>query len=434
MIPFRTLPFLPATLLTVALFAPSAAAQDGAGSLEALGRQNAELSRRVDALAEELERLQFGEVPVADENLPRGLGLAPGASGVFRVDEGLSVAGYGEAVFDQNSNGTDKADFLRAILYVGYKFDEHWVFNSEIEFEHASTGKSGSASIEFATLDHLRSPGFNLRTGLMLMPMGIVNEIHEPVTFSGAHRPETERRILPSTWRENGVGVFGEVGPFDYRAYLVNGLDASGFSAGGLRGGRQKGSKALAEHWAFVGRLDYAMNAVLPGLTFGGSVYAGKSGQNQVDMDTGMDIPDTFVSIYELHAQYHGHGLKLRGLFAQAFVDDAGRLSTALGAGATDSVAKEMLGGYVEIGYDVLPLVWESEMSLEPFFRYEHLDTQHVIASGFSKDAARDYDLFVVGLSFKPIPQVVIKMDYRDFRAETGSIADEFQASIGFVF
>ena len=93
-----------------------------------------------------------------------------------------------------------------------------------------------------------------------------------------------------------------------------------------------------------------------------------------------------------------------------------------------------MLGGYAEIGYDVLPLVFESEMSLEPFFRYEHLDTQHAVASGFTKDLVRDYDLLVVGLSFKPIPQVVIKMDYRDFRAKRGSIADEFQASIGFVF
>ena len=64
----------------------------------------------------------------------------------------------------------------------------------------------------------------------------------------------TERRIIPTTWRENGVGVLGSVGPFAYRAYLLNGLDATGFSPEGLRGGRQKGSRALASDFGFAGR------------------------------------------------------------------------------------------------------------------------------------------------------------------------------------
>ena len=426
MIPFRTLPFLPATLLTVALFAPSATAQDGAVSLEVLSRQNAELSRRVDALAEELERLQFGEVPVADEDLPRGLGLAPGASGVFRVDEGLSVAGYGEAVFDQNSNGTDKADFLRAILYVGYKFDEHWVFNSEIEFEHASTGKSGSASIEFATLDHLRSPGFNLRTGLMLMPMGIVNEIHEPVTFSGAHRPETERRILPSTWRENGVGVFGEVGPFDYRAYLVNGLDASGFSAGGLRGGRQKGSKALAEDLAVVARIDYVET---PGLVLGGSLYVGDSGQEKFDGEVG-------TTIAEVHGIYEWKGFELRALYARAEVDDVAQLNAGLAEDGdfdplTDSVGERLEGGYVQLGYDVMRhLAPDSRASLTPFVRLETIDTQAQVPTGFGTDPSTDERITTIGIDYKPIDNIVFKLTFADY--DEGD--DRTSLSMGYVF
>jgi hypothetical protein len=126
--------------------------------------------------------------------------------------------------------------------------------------------------------------------------------------------------------------------------------------------------------------------------------------------------------------------LSLRGLWAQAFVDNAGQLSTALGLGTTSSVAKQMVGGYAEIGYDVLPLLVETNMSLRPFLRYEYLDTQHKVASGFRKDQSRDFNLFVYGLQYSPIPQVVVKLDYRDFRAKRGALKDEVQASIGFVF
>jgi hypothetical protein len=270
--------------------------------------------------------------------------------------------------------------------------------------------------------------------------MGFINEVHEPPFYFGAERPEVERRIIPSTWRENGFGIFGsfdlgEAGSLAYRAYGVNGFDATGFDSGGLRGGRQKGSKALAEHFAFVGRVDWDLGPILPGALLGGSVYAGNSGQNQTDDVTDRGIPDAFTTLYEVHAQYKAHGLSLRGLFTQAFVDEAGDLSRALGASPDGSVAKQMVGGYVEVGYDVMPfLLPDSEMSLEPFFRFEHVDTQQVIASGFIADENQDFDVYVAGLSYKPIPQVVVKFDYRKFDPQAGKIADQVQASIGFVF
>ena len=420
------------------------------------------LEEKIEVLAEELADLR-SEQAVPEEADPTWSfsGLGPAASKVYRWDRGLSIGGYGDVRFRhfvKNAEGSqDIFDAVRFVLYTGYKFNDWLVFNSEVEFEHGSTSGSGSVSVEFLTVDFLLADWFNIRAGLLLLPMGFLNEVHEPPFYFGAERPEVERRIIPSTWRENGAGIFGSfdlggAGDLHYRIYAVNGFDATGFSSSGLRGGRQKGSEALSDHFAFVGRLDYDMNTVVPGLTFGGSVYAGKSGQNQeitrcvafcseppgtleiVDVTASFSIPDSFVHIYELHAQYHAYGLKLRGLFAQAFVDDAGRLSRALGASSTGSVAKEMIGGYAEIGYDVLPLFWETAMSLEPFFRYEFLDTQHKVASGFSKNQARDLDILVMGLNFKPIPQVVVKLDYRDFRASTGSPKDEFQVSIGFVF
>ena len=137
--------------------------------------------------------------------------------------------GYDDTLDDGTDSGaTDQLDFLRAIVYFGYKWNDHWLFNSEIEFEHASTEDGGEASVEFAYLDYLWKPELNARAGLLLIPMGFVNELHEPTTFLGARRPDVERVIIPTTWRENGFGLFGEAGPVSYRTYVVNGFEADG--------------------------------------------------------------------------------------------------------------------------------------------------------------------------------------------------------------
>ncbi len=119
-------------------------AQEDESDLEArvteLERENEELQRRIDVIAEEQERLELGELvpPVGESQW----GLGPAASKVYGVESGISFGGYGEAHY-RFSTRSDEFDFLRAVLYVGYRFDEHWVFNSEIEFEHASTGEEG---------------------------------------------------------------------------------------------------------------------------------------------------------------------------------------------------------------------------------------------------------------------------------------------------
>jgi hypothetical protein len=182
------------------------------------------------------------------------LGFGPAASKVYKVRQGVSLGGYGEVLYenfasetqsDVPSGLTDQIDALRAIVYVGYKFSDKILFNSEVEFEHGSTEEGGSVSVEFAYLDYRLSPQVGVRAGLLLPPMGFLNEIHEPPAFLGALRPVTEQLIIPSTWRENGIGVFGGTESFNYRAYLINGLDATGFTAEeGLREGRQNGAEA----------------------------------------------------------------------------------------------------------------------------------------------------------------------------------------------
>ena len=295
----------------------------------------ARLRAQIEAITREIEELKLGREVVARADTG-GFGLGPAASKVYRVREGVSLGGYGEVLYEhfrrarqdsQLSGRANQLDALRLIAYLGYKFNDKMIFNSEIEFEHGSTGGTGEVSMEFAYVDYRLSPRVGLRGGLLLVPMGLINELHEPPTFLGTTRPLTEQAIVPSTWRESGLGVFGDLGDFAYRVYLVNGLDAvgggssaaSGFSAAGIRGGRQNGSRAVAEELAGVARVDYT--GVL-GLTVGGSVYLGNSGQNRtVTTAGGPSDLDARTVIWESHLAYQQRGLDLRGLFAMAAVD-----------------------------------------------------------------------------------------------------------------
>ena len=198
----------------LAVAAPAKALQDSQieERLMKVEDENAELKRRVQALTDDFEGFMLPDVvpSIGDHGI---YGLGPAASKIYQQEQGLSIGGYGEAIYSNEQGGTSTFDFLRGVLYFGYRFNEDWIFNSEIEFEHASTGENGEVSLEFAYLDRLLEEQYNLRMGLLLLPVGFLNELHEPTTFLSAQRPDTERLLLPSTWRENGAGLFGE--PFD---------------------------------------------------------------------------------------------------------------------------------------------------------------------------------------------------------------------------
>lgn len=396
-----------------------------------------ELERRIAALADELEALELGEARAEADQTERGMG--PAASKIYRTDRGLSIGGYGEVLYESfdssrddgtPSGATDEVDALRAIVYIGYKFNDRFLFNSEIEFEHAGArGGEGEAVMEFAYLDYLGSPGLNVRAGLLLIPMGLINELHEPTIFLSAQRPVVEQRVLPTTWRENGFGLYGDLGPLTYRTYLVNGFDAAGFSAGGLRGGRQKGGEAKAEDIAWVGRLDWS---VTPSLTLGASAYVGDSGQDLTTL--GGRSVDAGLSIVDVHADWRYRGLQARGLWAQADVDDVALLNEALELTGADSVGERLEGGYLELGYDLFSLWPRGEQSLVPFVRFETVDTQAEVPTGFTADPANDAEYTTIGLSWKPIPQVVFKVDHRNGENAAGTGLDQINLALGYVF
>ncbi|RMH03105.1 MAG: hypothetical protein D6702_07030 [Planctomycetota bacterium] len=386
-------------VLLTALLLPAAplAAQDPP--------DNAELARRIDLLAEELEGLRNGREAIAVQDR---YGLGPAAAKVYAVDAGPSLGGYGEALYQGYSgNGAaNRFDLYRLVLYVGYRFSEDWVFNSEIEFEHVD-----QAAVEMAYLDHLIDPAVNLRAGHLLVPMGWINETHEPTTFWSANRPQVERLILPTTWHENGVGIHGQAGGLEYRSYLMNGFDASTLGADlgttGFRKARQGGGQAKAENLAWTGRLDWTGT---PGLIAGASAWLGDADQT---VGAGPHFPTT---ILEVHAQYDWEALRLRGLWARGELDGA----TTLG-----NPSDRIEGWYLEAGWDLLA---GRERELVPFLRYSESD----LAVGSPVDRAATW--ITAGLAWKPLPQAVFKLDYQRQDPPGSAEVDVLEVAAGWAF
>ncbi len=387
----------------------------------------AELERRIDLLAEELELLRSGETAAeVTVDQARALGLAPSAAATYGIDSGVSIAGYGEMLYENYaSDKTSQFDFLRAILYAGYRFNDKFLFNSEIEVEHAK-----EIFVEFAYVDYLATENVGLRAGMLLIPMGLVNEFHEPTVFLGAERPVTEKSIIPSTWRENGGGAYGAFGNVAFRAYVVNGLNGSAFSSSGVRGGRQKGGKAKANDMAFTGRLDITPT---PGAFFGASFYAGGSGQGDIVVDERNYGVRT--SIFDLHAQAQVRGFDVRALFAQASLADTAMLNQVLGLEGDQGVGEKMRGGYLQFGYDLLSQAPAAGgVGLTPYVRYEKVDTQAALAAGFTRNPSRNNTYTTVGIELKPIPNIVLKVDHMWVGNAVDSGVNQYSFNVGYAF
>ncbi len=367
-----------------------------------------ELQRQIDILTREIEKLKA---------------VTPETSRPGDEDRGPHFGGYGEMLY-QNHQGSepDRADLLRAVLYTGYRFSDRVRFSSELEVEHASTESGGTVSMEFAQLDFLYKPWLNYRAGVMLIPMGLINEQHEPTTFLGAQRPLVETAIIPATWGEIGAGVFGEAGNVTYRAYLVTGLNAAHFGGEeGIREGRQAGGEALANDFAVVGRADWHP---FEGMLAGGSLYSGNSGQ--ISDFSGR------VTLGEVHGDAHLGGLSFRALYARGTIGDAARINEVNGLSGDDSVGKSLGGWYVTTGYDLAQLL--KKRSMTPYVRYEQLDTQRSVPQGFSRNPANARNVLTIGIAIHPVAQTVIKIEHQntDNKAHTGE--NQWNVAAGYIF
>ncbi|HEX7480810.1 MAG TPA: hypothetical protein VF331_23615 [Polyangiales bacterium] len=312
-------------------------------------------------------------------------------------------------------------DFHRFVLFVSHNFTDRLRFYSELELEHAvaSASDPGEIELEQAFVEYrVLDEQLGLRAGLLLVPMGIINQWHEPPMFHGVERPMVDTVIIPSTWREAGAGLFGELIPgLRYQLYLMTGLNAAGFSADqGLREGMGEAANARANGLAVSGRIEYEPAL---GVVAGLSGYYGLSGPNaQLHDATGarlaLGVPVEGVVV---DARARRFGFEARAELAYFHIAETARLRMATdGSGKSLGldIGSALAGGYVELAYDVLTAA-HLEQALLPFVRLERYDTMAGVAGrartpADEKAAATE---LVAGLTYRPVSQVAVKGDFR---------------------
>ena len=417
------------------------------------------LQKQVQALTEEVERLKEGPPP-SDE-----------AGGIFGTDflkgKGLTLGFYGETKFRVPERGNGTFDAHRYVLAPGYQIADWLVFNSELELEHGGVDESnnngrnrfdGELELEQFYVDILLHERFNIRSlGIDLVPVGRVNKQHEPTTFYSTERPELYREIIPSTWYEPSMGVFGKLTEvLDYQLMVSTGLEdaikTSGSAAtttrpagyagpgfdgkSGARNARPQARNTEENYPAFSGRLRYQGEQ---GLDTSGSFYVtkvegltGNSTMTLVDWEALYRVPQT--------------GLELRAEAAYWNISDPDHLVANNNTLTTDDVGDRMYGWYVEAAYHIWPESWKKgkgqHMDLVPFVRFSQIVAQSEMDSGTSEvdDGTQNKDFITAGLSYFLNPNFVIKADWRhnldsSTAAEGDSAAqDYFQFGTGIAF
>lgn len=359
--------------------------------------------------------------PVASALVPPLPPLQPvSVSGDFQksldAETRLPVAGYMDFHVNKNSGDAFRPDFHRFVLLFGHSFSDRVKFWSELEVEHALVEggeESGEVAVEQAFLDFLIKPKLNVRAGMMLMPVGIVNERHEPPSFNGVERPFVDTFIIPTTWRELGIGFTGDLGRgFRYRSYMTAALDASRFNAEfGISEGKTSGFDSSMRNPAVVGRLEYAG---VRRLTLGTSFYSGAAGFNTPGVNPR-------VTLANVDGRYNYGRFDFRGVFANTWVSNAGALNQLLRqqTGVNPNVASQMRGYYLEPAVHLLPRRFRQDFIA--FGRYELYNTQQQMPAGYLPLPQWNRSSWVTGLTYKPVPDVAIKFDY-DFNRNQSAV------------
>ncbi|RKE92187.1 porin [Ichthyenterobacterium magnum] len=320
------------------------------------------------------------------------------------INTGVTVGGYGEITYNQPEGDNGELDVQRLVLLFGYKFNDRVQFVTEVELEHVEEVFVEQAFIQYSLNDNV-----NLRGGLMLVPMGIVNEFHEPTTFNGVERPSIDGSIVPTTWREIGVGVSGKFNEASlrYQAYIFNGFQSVNGSKvlggkNGLRNGRQKGIKSTIDSPNLAAKLDYYG---VPGLRLGLSGYFGRT-QAEDDVEK-IDGTSVGISMVGLDARYAKKRFTARGQFIHASISDTEDYNTLNNA----DLGSALQGWYLETAYNLLPL--NKEQQLYAFARYEDFDTHASVDGGLMKNDSYNRNEWTFGLSYKIAPGAVVKADYQ---------------------
>ena len=395
-----------------------------------------------------------------------------------QAESRLHIGGYGEAAYTRNFfsdnvyryKGADseayknapshgRFDIPHATIWLGYDFGKGWSFGSEIEFEHGGTGtayeteydeggeleqeaeRGGEVALEQFWIQKSFSPALNLRLGHIVVPVGLLNAYHEPLNYFTVYRPEGEYNVLPSTWHQTGVSLWGRAGDWRYEAQFLAGLDAMYFNTEHWikRGAGSAFEYDMANKYGTALRVD---NFSIPGLRLGLSGYYGHSINNTNTTATGDKVRKLrgAVLIGSADFTYEDHGLVARGQVDYGTLSDAHRVSTLPDRGtapySSGDVGKAAVAVGIEAGWDlfsVLPTMRDGRQNFFLFGRYEYYNS-YLPASG--TENYHEYTAkhrIAVGINYRPVPQVVLKAEY-SHRFLKAAYADEPSISLGIAY
>lgn len=417
------------------------AATDKVAAIDAKVEATADMVEQVAAGAPADDALTTTNVPQAEDAVGSAAGRWGPISGRSRGSAGswaerTTIGGYGElhynnldddaTRYDGEDNDLNQVDLHRFVLFASHTFNDWLRFASEIEIEHAIAGddQPGEVEIELAWLEMDVSQRHHVRAGVDILPVGLLNLTHEPNTFYGVERNPVETEIIPTTWWEAELALWGELAPgFGYNVYVHSGLKipTTGGSAFRPRSGRLKVGNAKDQDVAVLGRVVY--NGT-PGLEIAATV------DYQADYTGTADSADADAWLFETHLDWrHGSGFGLRALYARW---DLGKDK---GAGVDpSSVGADTLDGwYVEPAYRFSSAAYVPG-ELGVFMRYQQWDMRNGLSGGAYR--FEQYDQINVGLNYWPHPQVVFKFDaqWQDADGPVAIERDGFNLGLGYQF
>ncbi|MFQ5449989.1 MAG: hypothetical protein ACE5E9_05135 [Nitrospinaceae bacterium] len=390
-----------------------------------------ELQRRIDVLTDEIENFK----------MQGGGGGEP---------DRVKLHGYGELHFNHRpQGGRTEVDLHRFVIGIHALLTDWIHLNAEIDFEHGAQ----ELEFEFGYLDFLIQQSFNVRAGVMLLPVGFLNEFHEPPLFWSVERPELQTKIIPTTWNGSGVGIFGT--PFEgvnYRIYAVNSVQSIrplGFGSGdgvggggqsgqfrakdGIRKGRLQPNVAIAEDFAAVGRLE--LTSLYPGLQLGFSFYTGETTQNIIN-EGGR------ILLLEGDVKYRLRWFEMNATIVNIDVDDAAAINTyctavnVVTAGTCSAdVPDNIFGWNIQAGVHIPQLLGlNTTQDLVPFFLFERIRPQDSLPSGTAPSHKSNFNVFTMGISYMPIAEVALKADYQHFKTGDSKSHDQFNMGIAYMY
>lgn len=333
---------------------------------------------------------------------------------LIQKDAQTVLSGYGEISYENNlTNKEATANLNRAVLFVGHRFNDKISFFSELEVEDAKVdAEGGEISLEQCYLKFEIGTSSYISAGLFLPRIGIINENHLPTTFFGNNRPYTETMIIPSTWREIGIGFYTQIPSvrgLNFSLALTNGLNGEEIKADkGLRDARFEGRDASARNLALSSSLLYYINdfRIQASGYFGGSVGLNPRMADSLQLES--SAFGTPVTVLEADATWKHNGISFRALATMVNISKAEDLNRAF----ANNCPEQMNGYYLEAGYNMLKLFNAStQKDLSLFARWESVNRNAKMPSNGIKNDINNRQYLICGLNYAPARGVVLKAD-----------------------